>query len=102
VSVVHSENEYDYGSYEWMGNKKVDHTNEFAQAEMKETVYIEAPKLFGPRSGKYLVLLLLKSLYGLKQAPRTFYNEDSLNLKLIYVYSSRRDVFVLYTSTTLY
>jgi hypothetical protein len=42
---------------------------------MKETVYIEAPKLFGPKSGKYLVLLLLKSLYGFKQAPRTFYEK---------------------------
>jgi hypothetical protein len=53
--------------------KQVDYTNAFAQAEMKETVYIEAPKLFGPKSGKDLVILLLKSLYGLKEAPRTFY-----------------------------
>jgi hypothetical protein len=53
----------------------VDYTNAFAQEEMKETVYIEAPKLFGPKSGKYLVLLFLKSLYGLKQAPRTFYEK---------------------------
>jgi hypothetical protein len=42
---------------------------------MKETVYIETPKLFGPKSGKYLVLLLLKLLYGLKQAPRKFYEK---------------------------
>jgi hypothetical protein len=42
---------------------------------MKENVYIEPPKLFGPKSGKYLVLLLLKSVYGLKQAPRTFYEK---------------------------
>jgi hypothetical protein len=55
--------------------KQVDYTNAFAQEEMKETVYIEAPKLFGPKSGKDLVLLLLKSLYGLKQAPRTFYEK---------------------------
>jgi hypothetical protein len=40
--------------------KQVDYTNAFAQAEMKETVYIEAPKLFGPKSGKDLVILLLK------------------------------------------
>jgi hypothetical protein len=42
---------------------------------MKETVYIEAPKLFGPKSGKELVLIILKSLYGLKQAPRKFYEK---------------------------
>jgi hypothetical protein len=42
---------------------------------MKYTVYIEPPKLFGPKSGKDLVLFLLKSLYGLKQAPRTFYEK---------------------------
>jgi hypothetical protein len=53
--------------------KQVDYTNAFAQEEMKETVHIEAPKLFGPKSGKDLVLLLLKSLYGIKKAPRTFY-----------------------------
>jgi hypothetical protein len=40
---------------------------------MKETVYIEPPKLFGPKGGRDVVLLLLKSLYGLKQAPPTFY-----------------------------
>jgi hypothetical protein len=55
--------------------KQVDYTNAFAQAEMKETVYIEAPKLFCPISGKHLVLLLLKSMCGLKQAPRTFYEK---------------------------
>jgi hypothetical protein len=53
----------------------VDHTNAFAQAEMKQTVFIEPPKLFGPKSGKDLVLLLLESLYGLKKAPRTFYEK---------------------------
>jgi hypothetical protein len=42
---------------------------------MKETVYIDAPKLFGPKSGKKVALLLLKLLYGLKQAPRTFYEK---------------------------
>jgi hypothetical protein len=55
--------------------KQVDYTNAFAQAEMKETVYIEPPKLVAPKSGKDLGLLLLKSLYGLKQAPRTFYEK---------------------------
>jgi hypothetical protein len=52
--------------------KQVDYTNTFAQAEMKETVYIEAPKLCGSKNGKYLVLLLD---CGLKKAPRTFYEK---------------------------
>jgi hypothetical protein len=55
--------------------RQVDYTNSFAQAEMGETVYVEPPRLCGPKSGKYLVLLLLESLYGLKQAPRTFYEK---------------------------
>jgi hypothetical protein len=74
--------------------KQVNYTNAFAQVEMKETLYIEAPKLFGPKSGKYVVILLLKSLYGLKQARKKFYEklrdvldswkENSLNPKLIH------------------
>jgi hypothetical protein len=56
-------------------NKQVDCTNYFAEAEMKETVFIEPPKLCGPKSGQDLVLLLLKLMYGLKQAPQTFYEK---------------------------
>ena len=46
---------------------QVDYVNAFAQAELSETVFVEPPKLFGPKSGKDLVLKLLKCLYGLKQ-----------------------------------
>jgi hypothetical protein len=60
---------------EGWATRQVDYMNAFTQAEMGETVYVEPPRLFGPRSGKDLVLLLLKSLYGLKQAPRTFYEK---------------------------
>jgi hypothetical protein len=42
--------------------KQVDYKNAFSQAEMKETVYIEPPTLFGPKSGKDLVILLLVML----------------------------------------
>ena len=52
-----------------------DYVNAFAQAELSETVFVEPPKLFGPKSGKDLVLKLLKCLYGLKQAPRTFFEK---------------------------
>jgi hypothetical protein len=60
---------------EGWATRKFDYINAFAQAEMGETVYVEPPRLFGPKSGKDLVLLLLKSLYGLKQAPHTFYEK---------------------------
>jgi len=40
-----------------------DYDNAFAQAELSETVFVEPPKLFGPKSGKDLVLKLLKILY---------------------------------------
>jgi hypothetical protein len=33
-------------------SRQVDHTNAFAQAELKEEVYVECPRLFGPVSGK--------------------------------------------------
>jgi hypothetical protein len=60
---------------EGWATRQVDYTNAFAQSEMGETVYVEPPRLFGPKSGKDLVLLLLKYLYKLKQAPRTFYEK---------------------------
>jgi Reverse transcriptase (RNA-dependent DNA polymerase) len=55
--------------------RQVDYTNAFAQAEINEEVYLEHPRMFGPKSGKDVVLKLLKSLYGLKQAPRTFFEK---------------------------
>ena len=55
--------------------RQVDYTNAFAQAELKEEVYVEYPKMFGPKSGPDRVLHLLKSLYGLRQAPRTFFEK---------------------------
>jgi len=38
--------------------RQVDYDNAFAQAELKETVFVELPKCFAPRSGKDLVLKL--------------------------------------------
>jgi hypothetical protein len=55
--------------------RQVDYTNAFAQAELKEDVFVECPRLFGPASGKDKVLHLRKSLYGLRQAPRTFFEK---------------------------
>ena len=54
--------------------KQVDYTNAFAQAVLKEEVYIEAPRGFARSDGKD-VLKLNNSLYGLKQAPKTFYEK---------------------------
>jgi hypothetical protein len=59
----------------------VDYTNAFAQAEMKEEVYVDPPKLFAPGNRTDRVLRLLKSLYGLKQAPKTLYDKLSAGLK---------------------
>ena len=60
---------------EGWATRQVDYTNAFAQAEFKEEVFLEFPRLFGPKSGSNVVLKLLKSLYGLKQAPRTFFEK---------------------------
>lgn len=60
---------------EGWATRQVDYTNAFAQAEMGDTMYVEPPRLFGPKSGKDLVLLLLKSRYGLTQAPHTFFEK---------------------------
>ena len=55
--------------------KQVDYTNAFAQANLKETVFIEPPKGFKFGDTKDKVLRLIKSLYGLKQAPVQFFEK---------------------------
>ena len=40
---------------EW-STRQMDYDNAFAEAELEETVFVEPPKCFAPRSGKYLVL----------------------------------------------
>jgi hypothetical protein len=55
--------------------RQVDYTNAFAQADLREEVFLEFPKLFGPKSGANVVLKLIKSLYRLRQAPRTFFEK---------------------------
>ena len=47
--------------------KQVDYTDAFAQAELKEEVYIDSPRGFERKDGKD-VLRLNNSIYGLKQA----------------------------------
>jgi hypothetical protein len=61
---------------------QVDYTNTFAQAKLKEEVYIEIPKGFQSSDpDKDIVLKLEKSLYGLVQAPKTFYDHLADNLR---------------------
>jgi Reverse transcriptase (RNA-dependent DNA polymerase) len=61
---------------------QVDYTNAFAQAVLKEDVYIELPRgLLSSNSDKDIVLKLYKSLYGLVQAPKTFYDHLAATLK---------------------
>ena len=62
-------------SREWT-TKKVDCTNDFAQVEIKEEVYVEQPKGFKNFKDKVnKVIFLLKTLYGLKQVPRVFFDK---------------------------
>jgi hypothetical protein len=60
---------------EGWSTRQVDNTNAFAQAELKEELYVEPPKYFAPGDETDLVLHLIKSLYGLKQAPKTFFEK---------------------------
>ena len=60
---------------EGWSTRQVDYTNAFAQADLKEEVYLEYPCMFGPKSGTNKVLRLLKNLYGLRQAPCTFFEK---------------------------
>jgi hypothetical protein len=53
--------------------RQVDYTNAFAQADLKEEVYVELPRDFAASEPGEHVLKLNKSLYGLKQAPKTFF-----------------------------
>lgn len=55
--------------------KQVDYTNAFAQAKLKEQVFIEPPKGFSIPGGADKVLRLNTSLYGLRQAPATFFEK---------------------------
>ena len=49
--------------------------------DVKEEVYVEYPRLFGPKSGTDKVLHLLKSLYGLRQVPRKFFEKLKAGLE---------------------
>jgi hypothetical protein len=60
---------------EGWSTRQVDYKNAFAQAEIKEEVYVERPKYFAPGNGTDLVIHLIKSIYGLKQAPKTFFEK---------------------------
>jgi hypothetical protein len=58
---------------EGWATRQVDYTNAFAQATLKEEVYLERPRMFSPKNRKDTILKLNKSLYGLRQSPRTFF-----------------------------
>jgi hypothetical protein len=46
--------------------RQVDYTNAFAQADIKETVFVELPQDYTASDSGDYVLKLKKSLYGLK------------------------------------
>jgi len=51
----------------------VDFTNAFAQAKLKETVYVKLPQTYKSTDGSNVVLKLNKLLYGLVQVPLCWY-----------------------------
>jgi len=59
----------------------VDFTNAFAQASLKENVYVTLPQLFDSPNGPNTILKLNKSLYGLVQALLSWYNHLTKGLK---------------------
>ena len=61
---------------DWI-TSQIDYTNAFAQADLKEEVYIEPHKGFLRKDKKDLVSCSLKSLYDLKQTPKSFFDEIS-------------------------
>jgi hypothetical protein len=65
----------------WDTRQLADYTNAFAQADIKETVFVELPCDFAASESGDYVLKLKKSFYGLKQAPKTFF--DHLRTGLI-------------------
>ena len=67
--------------YLGLATKQVDFSNAFAQADVKEKVYMELPKGFEPPSDGDHVLKLNKSLYGLRQAPLNWFEYLSVGLR---------------------
>ena len=55
----------------------MDYINAFAQAELKEGVYIEPPKRVQRKDKNDLIFKLFKSLYGLKQASKLLFDNIS-------------------------
>ncbi|GJU84678.1 putative ribonuclease H-like domain-containing protein [Tanacetum coccineum] len=55
--------------------------NDFLHGELKEEIYMEAPRGFTESFGEREVCLLKKSLYGLKQSPRAWFGRFTLAMK---------------------
>ncbi|MGH7954661.1 MAG: reverse transcriptase domain-containing protein, partial [Gloeomargaritales cyanobacterium] len=60
---------------------QVDYNNAFAQARLKEPVYIEVPRGFRTNNDGNKVLKLNSSLYGLRQAAERWFDKLSNGLK---------------------
>jgi hypothetical protein len=71
-----------------LATKQVDYTLAFVQADLKETVYVEMPKLFEKQGYVYK---LKKSVYGLRQAPLNFFNTLREGLEAIGLKQSKID-----------
>jgi len=58
---------------EKLHTRLVDSTNAFAQAKLKETVYVKLPQTYESTNGSDIILKLNKLLYGLVQVPLCWY-----------------------------
>ena len=99
--------------YDWFLTVQVDYTNAFAQALLKELVYMEIPRGFSGTLDD-TVLLLLKSLYGLVQAPKTLYDLLTAQLTLcgyvsqlnigpcLWIHKKRKIVCVIWVDDCLF
>ena len=76
-------------------SRQVDFQNAFAQAPIREEVYINMPPMFG-ESSKNTLMKLNKSLYGLVQAPLTWYDRLKKELERLGFEPSERDPCLFY------
>jgi hypothetical protein len=75
-----------------LDTRQVDYNIAFAQASIKEDVYVTMPRGFKPSDTKNdYVLKLNKSLYGLVQSPKAFYDHMRAGLKEMNFVTSEND-----------
>ena len=73
----------------WTTNK-INYTNVFSQADLKEDIYIEQPKEFTRNLKLDMILKLTRSLYGLSQAPKNILVQLRAGLEVLKNFKDRK------------